>query len=101
MARQLLTVDEASARLNVAPRFVRRLISERRVPFVKLGRHVRLDAADIDELVERGRVEPPRRLRAVGNEASRRPPRQSKPARATTPGPAPTPTEKRNLLWQR
>jgi excisionase family DNA binding protein len=73
MARELLTVDQAAQRLNVSPRFVRRLISERRVAFVRLGRHVRLATEDLDAFVAAGRsdVLAPRRLRAIGNKKPR------------------------------
>ena len=37
-----LTVEEAAERLGMSPRYVRRLISERRIPFHKYGRSVRL-----------------------------------------------------------
>jgi len=55
----LLTVEQASERLGTSTRFVRRLIAERRISFVKLGRHVRID---IDAFVAAGRVEPTRPL---------------------------------------
>jgi len=54
----LLSVEEAAQELGTSPRFVRRLIAERRIAFTKLGRHVRLDTADIDAFVAAGRVEP-------------------------------------------
>lgn len=54
----LLTVGEAAEYMNTTVRFVRRLIAERRIAFVKLGRHVRLSKADIDAFVAAGRVEP-------------------------------------------
>ena len=53
----LLTVDEAALRLGTSSRFVRRLITERRIAFAKLGRHVRLDSSDLDAFVAAGRVE--------------------------------------------
>ena len=53
----LLSVEEAAERLGTGPRFVRRLIAERRITFIKLGRHVRIDAADLDAFVAAGRVE--------------------------------------------
>jgi excisionase family DNA binding protein len=34
---KLLTVEEAARRLGTGPRFVRRLVAERRIDFVKLG----------------------------------------------------------------
>jgi excisionase family DNA binding protein len=54
----LLSVEEAAERLGTSPRFIRRLIAERRIAFTKLGRHVRIDTKDIDAFVAAGRVEP-------------------------------------------
>jgi excisionase family DNA binding protein len=51
-----LTVEEAAAAMNTTPRFVRRLIAERRICFHHLGRHVRIRQSDIDEFVAAGRV---------------------------------------------
>ena len=39
------------------PRFVRRLVDERRIPFHKIGKYVRFDPADIDRFVMDGRIE--------------------------------------------
>jgi excisionase family DNA binding protein len=57
-ADRLLTVDEAADRMNTSVRFVRRLITERRIAYVKLGRHVRIAEADIAVFIEAGRVPP-------------------------------------------
>jgi excisionase family DNA binding protein len=54
----LLSVEEAAERLGTSPRFIRRLIAERRIAFTKLGRHVRIDTMDIDAFIAAGRVEP-------------------------------------------
>lgn len=54
----LLTVDQAAAYLGTGPRFIRRLIAEKRIPYVKLGNKVRLDDNDLDQFVEAGRVRP-------------------------------------------
>ncbi|MDQ3681383.1 MAG: excisionase family DNA-binding protein [Actinomycetota bacterium] len=43
--------------MGVTPRFVRRLVAERRIPFLKVGRHVRFDPADLDAFLAAGRVE--------------------------------------------
>lgn len=61
----LLTVDQAAERLATQPRFIRRLIAERRIPYVKLGHHVRIDTADLDSFVEAGRVRPQAAPRAA------------------------------------
>ena len=56
-AASLLDVDQVAERLCVSPRFVRRLIDERRIPFCKLGKFVRFDPTDIDDWVAARRVE--------------------------------------------
>lgn len=53
---QLLDVGEVAVRLSVSPRFVRRLVAERRIPFCKLGKFVRFDAAEIAAWVDDRRV---------------------------------------------
>jgi excisionase family DNA binding protein len=53
-----LTVSEAAAYLNTSVRFVRRLISERRIAFHRVGRHVRLAVGDLEAFVQAGRVAP-------------------------------------------
>jgi excisionase family DNA binding protein len=54
----LLTVEQAAERLATQPRFIRRLIAERRIPYVKLGSHVRIDANDVEAFISAGRVDP-------------------------------------------
>ena len=53
----LLSVEQAAERLGTSPRFVRRLVFERRIAYVKLGRHVRIAARDLDAFIRAGRVE--------------------------------------------
>jgi excisionase family DNA binding protein len=53
----LLTVDQAAERLGASVRFVRRLVAERRIAYVKLGRHVRIAAEDLEGFIVAGRVE--------------------------------------------
>ena len=57
MLDRLLTVEEAAERLGTSTRFVRRLIFERRIAFVKVGRHVRIASTDLDASIRAGRVE--------------------------------------------
>ena len=54
----LLTVEQAAERMCTKQRFIRRLIAERRIPYVKLGAHVRIDDRDIDAFIAAGRVTP-------------------------------------------
>jgi excisionase family DNA binding protein len=42
--------------LNTGPRFVRRLIAERRIEFVHVGRHVRISESALIKFVEAGSV---------------------------------------------
>ena len=60
---RLLTVDETAEALNTKPRFVRRLIAERRIRFTHVGRHVRIPESAVRELIQAGMVEPVSRPR--------------------------------------
>lgn len=42
----------------MSERYVRRLVAERRIPFHKLGRCVRISASDLAEFVNASRVQP-------------------------------------------
>jgi excisionase family DNA binding protein len=53
----LLSVEQAAERLGTSVRFVRRLIAERRIAYVKVGRHVRLDPTDVEAFIAASRVE--------------------------------------------
>ena len=57
MLDRLLTVEEAAERLGTSTRFVRRLVAERRIAYVKVGRHVRLDPTDVEAFIAASRVE--------------------------------------------
>lgn len=56
--QDLLTIEEAAARLRMSVRYVRRLVAERRVAFHRIGRSIRFKADDLDAFIESGRVEP-------------------------------------------
>lgn len=59
MARgRLLTAEEVTERLNTSVRFPRRLIAERRIFFVHVGRNVRIPEAALDAFIAAGLVEP-------------------------------------------
>jgi excisionase family DNA binding protein len=53
----LLSVEQAAERLGTSVRFVRRLIAERRIAYVKVGRHVRLDPTDVEAFITASRIE--------------------------------------------
>jgi len=57
-APALLTVGQAAERLGTGPRFVRRLIAERRIEYHKLGRYVHISEPVLAEFIKNGRVPP-------------------------------------------
>jgi excisionase family DNA binding protein len=54
-AYTLLTVDDVAEHLGVNVRHVRRLVQERRLPYVKWGRLLRFDPVDIAAFVDEHR----------------------------------------------
>lgn len=55
IAAGLLDVEEAATRLGVPVRHLRRLVSERRIPYIKWGSRLHFDPAEIEEWVDRHR----------------------------------------------
>ncbi len=53
---KLLTMNELAERLGVTPRHVRRLVADRRVPFLRVGRFIRFDPAQIVTWLASSRV---------------------------------------------
>ena len=62
---RFLDVKELAGWLGVEVVFVRRLIAERRVPFVKIGRFVRFDPEEIAAWIDSQRVPTEARSRHV------------------------------------
>ncbi len=58
LVERLLTVGEAAEFLGTTERFPRRLIAERRIRFVRVGRHVRIPESALGEFIAAGVVEP-------------------------------------------
>ncbi|HEY1818925.1 MAG TPA: excisionase family DNA-binding protein [Trebonia sp.] len=54
----LLTRDEAAIALRTTPRFIRRLIAERRIRFVYVGRTPHIPESAIAEYIEQHTVRP-------------------------------------------
>jgi len=55
--RALLDIAALAERLGVTERFVRRLVDERRIPFLKIGRFIRFDPADVTAWIDEQRVD--------------------------------------------
>ena len=76
-----LSIPEAAEFLNVTDRWVRRAVRERRLPYVKVGRHVRFMVEDLRAYLAQSRVQaasgpdaaPGPYLRRVPASAQRRP----------------------------
>jgi excisionase family DNA binding protein len=60
---RLLTVAQVAEVLGTTERFPRRLIAERRIRFVRVGRHVRIPESAVGEFIAAGVVEPIARRR--------------------------------------
>jgi excisionase family DNA binding protein len=60
---RLLTVGQVAELLGTTERFPRRLIAERRIRYVRVGRHVRIPESALTEFIGTGLVEPFRRPR--------------------------------------
>jgi excisionase family DNA binding protein len=60
---ELLDVEGVAVRLGVTARHVRRLVAERRIPFIKWGHLLRFEPADVERWITEQRTEalPPRR----------------------------------------
>lgn len=66
LPRRLLNITELADFLGVNTRHVRRLVAERRIPFIKWGHLIRFDPHDIDHWLDTARQQP------LGTEGSRR-----------------------------
>jgi excisionase family DNA binding protein len=78
----LLTMREVAERLNTTPRHVRRLVSQHRIAYRKLGRYVRFHPADVDEYIAANRVEVGAIARTGGSVARIPPTSVARPPRA-------------------
>ncbi|MEU0740702.1 helix-turn-helix domain-containing protein [Streptomyces sp. NPDC006134] len=63
MTDRYLSVDQVAELLGTSVRFPRRLVEERRIRYVKVGRHVRIPASALEEFIASRMVEPLRRPR--------------------------------------
>lgn len=56
MAQQLMDVHGVAERLGVSERHIRRLVFERRIPFIKWSHLLRFDPDEIDQWIDGARV---------------------------------------------
>ncbi|MFF6912879.1 excisionase family DNA-binding protein [Streptomyces sp. NPDC012466] len=65
MNERYLSVDQVAELLGTTVRFPRRLIEERRITYVKVGRHVRIPESAVREFIDANTVQPRRRGAAL------------------------------------
>ncbi|MET8721842.1 excisionase family DNA-binding protein [Streptomyces misionensis] len=65
MNDRYLSVDQVAELLGTTARFPRRLIEERRIRYVKVGRHVRIPESAVEEFIRARTVEPVKVRRAA------------------------------------
>jgi excisionase family DNA binding protein len=56
----LLDIDGVADVLGVSVRHVRRLVAERRIPYIKWGRYLRFDPVQLETWIDDARVTPHR-----------------------------------------
>lgn len=56
--RRLINIHEASKFLSVSVSTLYGWVWQRRIPFVKLGRAVRFDMADLEKFIEENKLRP-------------------------------------------
>jgi excisionase family DNA binding protein len=72
----LVEIHEVAEVLCVTPRHIRRLVAERRIPYLKIGRFVRFDRAELSVWLDNRRIQPqdspygPRMSSSVGHNES-------------------------------
>ncbi|MDQ1565797.1 MAG: hypothetical protein QOF96_677 [Actinomycetota bacterium] len=54
--RRLLTLKQVAEQLNVNERHVRRLVFERRIPYLKWGHLLRFDPVELEQWLEQARI---------------------------------------------
>ncbi len=75
---RLLDLDGIAEHLGVSTRHVRRLVAERRIPFLKWGHLLRFDPAEIATWLDGCRVRPPTMSHPLGTVLGEEPARGSR-----------------------
>lgn len=53
----LISVEQLADELNVSVRYVRRIVAERRIPYVKVGHLIRFQRDEVQRWVDANRVD--------------------------------------------
>lgn len=54
----LIDITTAAQHLGVTPRHIRRLVAERRIPYLKVGHYIRFDPAELQAWLDQHRIQP-------------------------------------------
>lgn len=68
-AGRLLTVSEAAERMGLSARTLRRLVQQRRIRHLRIGRLIRISAWDVDDFVTNSTVDPVGESTSWGSDA--------------------------------
>jgi excisionase family DNA binding protein len=63
---RLLNVREAARLLGTTPKTLYTMVWRREIVFVKIGRSLRFDVKDLEQMIERAKVRPTRETRETG-----------------------------------
>ncbi len=55
-SRRLVDIDGAAEYLTVSVRYVRTLVADRRLPYLKVGKYVRFDLDELDDWLDGCRI---------------------------------------------
>ncbi len=58
MEKRLFNVEEAAIYLGICPKTLYNKVSEKKVPYVKIGRSLRFDKKRMDEMIKEESIEP-------------------------------------------
>jgi len=65
VTRRLLTIKEVADYTGLSPHTLYQMVSQRRIPFVKMGRLTKFDLRTIDTWIEKNSVRPLNHNRSV------------------------------------
>ena len=55
--RRLVDIEAAAEHLTVSVRYMRTLVAERRIPYLKVGKYIRFDLGELNAWLDRCRID--------------------------------------------
>jgi excisionase family DNA binding protein len=56
MTKRLLTIQEAAAETGLLTSYMRKMVFERKVPFIKIGKRIYFDRSDLNQWIDSHRI---------------------------------------------